>query len=159
MTAAFIEFEDVLVRGDRSPIPLGLTLVKALQPAFRLALSIKDTKPELAKHWLLENGFPKGAISYQHHRGPTEASMSDDELFSLHLDAVLVDIAVEFVVTASPARAALAMQRSITALLFGSPATARPEFRPGKTVKAWQDIEAEISRRSILTTSAITGED
>lgn len=159
MTAAFFEFEDVMARGDRTPIQLGITLVRLMRPGYRLILSTRESKPELINYWLMENGFPKDTFSYQYHRQVTEAEMSPDDIFSEHLDLALVHTSIELVVTASPSRAARAMQRSITALLFGSPATARPEFRPGREVRAWQEIEEEVSRRRILKTKATVGTD
>lgn len=150
MTFAFIEFEDVMARADRTPIVIGTNLVRTMRPAWRLGLSTRDTNPEMVKAWLMENGFNNDAFTYQFHRTSTEATASDDEMFDLHLDAMQANAPVELVVTASPARAARAMQRAIAAILFCSPATARPEFRPGKGLKAWQEIEEEVTKRRIL---------
>lgn len=159
MTFAFIEFEDVMARPDRTPIVLGVNLVRAMRPVWRLGLSTRDTRPELVKAWLMENGFSNDTFTYQFHRSAIEATADDDEMFDLHLDAMQANAPVELVVTASPARAARAMQRAITVLMFGSPATARPEFRPGKSMKSWQDIEEEVSKRRILRTKATVGTD
>ncbi|HET7110191.1 MAG TPA: hypothetical protein VFI41_04925 [Gemmatimonadales bacterium] len=155
MTAAFFDFEEVLARQTREPLALGLKLVRLVRPAFRLILSTEETQPELVQHWLLENALPRDTFAYQYHLLPDELELSEDEVFERHLDRALVHINIEMVVTASPTRAAIAMRRSITALLFASPATARPEFRPG--LRPWDEISEEVSRRRILRAKATVG--
>jgi hypothetical protein len=158
MTAAFFEFEEVLARPSREPIPLGITLLRLMRPGYRLILSTQETRPELIRWWVTEQGFPKGTFNYEYHQTPDEEGLDELDMFERHLEKALVHIPIELVVTANPSKAAIAMRRSITSLLFGSPATARPEFRPGRGVKAWGDIEAEVSRRRILKTKASAGE-
>lgn len=160
MTAAFFEFEEVLARLTREPIPLGITLLRLMRPGYRLILSTQETRPELIEWWLVEQGFPKGTFAYQYHQTPDEEGLDELEMFDRHLERALVHIPIELVITANPTKAAASMKRSITALLFSSPATARPEFRPGRGVRAWGDIEAEVSRRRILRTKAtVVGEN
>lgn len=154
MTFAFVEFEDVMVKADRTPIPLGLRMVRALRPVWRIMLSSQMHEPMALQNWLLVNGFPADFFSYRLHRMVTEATMEDDDLFLAHLELAQSQAPIELVVTASPRRAAMAMQRSITVVMYGSPATARPEFRPGRVNKAWDEIEEEVSRRRILATKA-----
>lgn len=157
MTFVFVEFEDVMARPDQSPIPAGLRLVRALRSNWRMALSTGMTK-DRAQNWLLVNGFPKDFFQYGYYRAVTEATLDDDDVFRAHLDMAQHNAPIELVVTASPARAAMAMRRSITALMYGSPATARPEFRPAKVNRAWSEIEEEVSKRRILTTKAVGNE-
>jgi hypothetical protein len=160
LTAAFFEFEEVLSKpfgGD--PIPMGITLLRLMRPGYRLILSSMQSEPALVERWLLVQGFPPDVFGYQYHLTPDEVDLSEDEVFERHLDKALVHIPIELVVTPSPSKAAICMRRSITSLLFGSPATARPEFRPGKNVRPWQEIEEEVSRRRILRTKASVGTD
>lgn len=155
---AFFEFEDVLVRSDGTPITLGVALLRLIRQGYRIALSTTADNLMRVQHWLLENGFPPDTVAYHHPRTAIEAELDDDELFLSHLDAVLFHAPVELVITASPHRAAMCLeQRSITALLFCSPATARPENRPG--LRSWDEIEEQVSRRRILRTKATVGED
>lgn len=158
MTAAFFEFEDVLARGDRSPIKLGVNLLRLMRPGYRLILSSAEKKPELIHWWLMEQGFPKDTFSYQYHLAADEEEMDEYELLEHHLNLALVNIPIELVITASPSKVAMCMKRSITGLLFGSPATARPENRPGGNVRPWEEIESEVTRRRILRTAATAGE-
>jgi len=158
VTAAFFEFEEVLARPSREPIQLGITLLRLMRPGYRLILSTQETRPELIRWWVTEQGFPKGTFAYEYHQTPDEEGLDELDMFERHLERALVHIPIELVITANPSKAAIAMRRSITSLLFGSPATARPEFRPGRGVKAWGDIEAEVSRRRILKTKASAGE-
>ena len=159
MTAAFFEFEEVLTNASREPIPLGITLLRLMRPGYRLILSTQEERPELVEWWLMEQGFPKDTFGYQYHLLPEEGELTELELFERHLDRALVHINIELVITANPAKAAICMRRSITSMLFNSPATARPEFRPGREVRAWQEIEEEVSRRRILKTKATVGSD
>ena len=155
---AYVEFEEVLARSDRTPIPLGLNLLRCLRSGYRIALSAYSTPGHLVDHWLLENGFPKDAVNYRAYPVPEDEGQSETEVFLAHLDAVLFHAPVELVVTASPVRASVAMNmRSLAVLLFASPATMRPENRPGR--RPWQEIEEEVSRRRILRTMATVGED
>lgn len=157
MTAAFFEFEEVLARPSREPIALGINLLRLMRPGYRLILSTREEKPELIHWWMMEQGFPKDTFSYEYHLTPDEAELDENELFERHLEKALVHIPIELVITASPAKAAMCMRRSVTALLFGSPATARPDFRPGRGVRPWAEVEEEVSRRRILKTKATMG--
>jgi hypothetical protein len=62
------------------------------------------------------------------------------------------------VLTASPARAARAMQRGVTALMFGHPATQRPDWRPGRQIRAWAEIEEAVTAARVHRTEAKTPE-
>ena len=155
---AYFDFEEVLERPDGTPIPLGMTLLRLLRQGYRIGLSSSSLPPAMLDHWLLSNGVPADTTAYRYTRAPDEADLDDDELFLHHLDLLLFHTPVELVVTASPHRAAAVMERySITALLFASPATARPENRPG--LRSWEEIEEQVSRRRILRTKASVGED
>ena len=141
-------------RADHTPIELGMSIVRCLKGGFRLALSSSGTDPELLQYRLRVQSFPKDFFTYVVMRGVTEAHLDDDDLFSAHLDTVRSDCTVELAVTASPARAARAMQRGVTAMMLGNPATAPPDFRPGRRVKAWAEIEEAVTLARVQTTDA-----
>ena len=153
-TFAFIEVEDVMERADHTPITLGCSIVRCLKGGFRLALSSRETNKELLQYRLRVQGFPTDFFTYTVLRGVTEAHLSDDDLFSAHLDTVRSDCTVELVVTASPTRAARAMQRGVTAMMVGNPATAPPSFRPGRRVRAWAEIEQAVTLSRVAQTDA-----
>jgi hypothetical protein len=159
-TFVFIELEDVMERADSTPIPTGLAIVRCLKAGYRLALSTRaqEQHKELVIHRLRVYGFPADFFTYVVARGVTEAQLGDDDLFSVHLDTVRSDCRVELAVTASPARAARAMHRGITAVMVGNPATAPPDFRPGRRVKAWAEIEEAVTLARVQTTEAIVPE-
>lgn len=159
MTAAFFELEDVLMNTSREPIPLGITLLRLMRPGYRLILSTYQDDPVYVKWWLMEQGFPADTFGYQYHLAPVEHDLTENGVFEAHLDRALVHIPIELVITASPAKAAICMRRSLISLLFSSPVTARPEYRPGPGVRPWQEIEEEVSRRRILKTKASVGTD
>jgi hypothetical protein len=158
LTAAFFELEEVLMNPAQEPIPLGIMLLRLMRPGYRLILSTYSDNPDYVHWWLMEQGFPKDTFGYQYHLRDIEEGLNENEIFEAHLDQALVHIPIELVITASPSKAAICMKRAITSMLFNSPATARPEFRPGRGVRAWQEIEEEVSRRRILKTKASVGD-
>jgi hypothetical protein len=149
-----VELEDVMAKADRAPIALGLMVVRCLKAQWRLALSTREQDTALLKHWLAVQGFPNDFFTYTLSRGVTEVHLGDDDLFAVHLDRVRSDANVELVVTASPARAARAMQRGLTAIMVGNPASAPPNFRPGRQVKAWAEIEEAVTLARVQHTEA-----
>lgn len=159
MTLALFEFEDVLVRRDYSPIPLGLVLLRSLKPAFKIAITAVMDRRDLLDHWLMENGFPGDFVSYRFLRQVTEANMDEVDLYDAHVELAQSIGPVELAVTAAPAKAARSMHRHVTTLLFASPATARPEYRPGHQLRGWADIEEEMTSQRILKTKAGHRED
>lgn len=142
-TFAFIEFEDVLARKDKTPIQLGLMLVRCLKSGFRLALSTRDRDQQILKHWLGVNGFSDDYFTLLLPRQVTEAHLEDDALFAAHLSDVRVNATVELAVTVSPTRAASAMRQNVPILLMGNPTTTPTEFLPSRR-REWAEIEAEV---------------
>lgn len=159
MTIALIDAPGVLRRQDGTPIPLGISLMRCLRPGYKLAVSTPDAGIENLERHLLENGIPHDAVAYRFARTPEREGLAEHELFDLHLELCQNIGPVELAVTASPTCAALAMARRVTALLFASPATARPEHRPGHRLRGWSEIEEELSGQRILRAKAAVGED
>lgn len=156
MTIAFIEFEDVLARRDRTPLPLGLQLFRLIRPAFKIAVTtMMDLgRKEYLDNWLMTNGLNRDAVTYRFFRQVTEATMDEVDLFDRHLEGAQSIGPVELAITASPQKAARAMHRHVTTLLYASPATARPEYRPGHSLRGWADIEEEMANQRVLKTKA-----
>lgn len=159
MTLAFFEFEDMLVRRDYTPIPTALTLLRCLKPAFKIAITTVLDRRDRLDYWLLENGFPEDFVNYRFLRQVTEAEMDEVDLFDAHLELAQSIGPVELAVTAHPGKAARSMHRHVTTILFASPATARPEYRPGHDLRGWAEIEAEMTSQRILKTKANRRED
>ena len=148
-STAVLCLEDVLCKGtppNGAPIWEGLQVYHALRSQFRVVIDSAHDDYTEAEHWLTVNGLRSHALLLT--LDATEEALEGPVLRQTHLAVWRSQgFDVGLYVTADPAVAALMMTAGVTTFLFGHPAYARPEFRPGteKGMKPWAAIEDEVT--------------
>lgn len=156
-----IAIEGVLARageGDNlvacQPLVAGLQIYRTLRRGYKVALLAHERDESKILHWLRTNDVSDyTTVLAGGGAGEAErpAARREEQLRTLRGRGYALDLVID----ASPAVIAKAMHMGITALLFASPAYARPEFRPDapRGIREWADMEGEIALQRELRTA------
>lgn len=141
---------DGVLRGYRNdePIPQGILITGALS-SWNTLTFITELSPNAAMQWINQNkvvDFDNVIDSSVHLEG--------EVLKHRQLTLARAKGTVDLVITSDPKLWAFAFDQGIPAMMFGVPSYLRAEFRPDapRGVRAWDDIEAAISKQNELRT-------
>lgn len=144
-----VELDGVL-RGNRNdePISQGIILVAQLAAYNQITLMTELNKAEAAQ-WVDVNKIVDFDNLFD-----SSMSLVDEELSHRQIKAARAKGNIDLFITANPKNWVYAFDLGIPALMFGSPAYIRPEFRPDapKKVRAWGDIEQAVKKQNELRT-------
>lgn len=135
-----------------APIQTGLKLLVGLSSMFKLVLLTDEEDMEVVDHFLKLNSINHHALLLGRH--PWQVTYDHVELRDAQLAELRgqLTLPVSMLVDPDPRVAVMAMNKGVVGLVFAHPQYQRPEFRPDalQGVKAWGDIEAEITEQKVL---------
>lgn len=141
---------DGVLRGHRNdePIPQGILITGALS-AYNQISFITELSPRAAEQWINQNkvvDFDNIITNSVHLEG--------EVLKERQLTLARAKGRVDLLITSNPKLWAFAFEQGIPSMMFGVPSYLRAEFRPDapKAVRAWDDIEAAITKQNELMT-------
>lgn len=135
-----IACEGVLRTPVGAPIQEGITLYRAMCAVSRVVLCLDTPLPNVDR-WLRDRG-----LTQHDHAMDSSVGYAGVDLRMRQIDIERVNGNIDLLIEPNPDRAATALQKGVTTLLFLPPKYMRPEFRPdlGRRVKPWAVIAAEL---------------
>lgn len=146
-----------------APIAEGFNLYQALVTTYRVAVVLDDTDTELAGMWLRKEGMRDFVLL--HPQRPVDRDMlgydrgTDLPPRMSQYRRLRGQGAVELVVDPDPAVVAGAMEMGLTAMLFGHPKMARPEFRDDyeRAPRPWDSLVAQVEYQRTVEIAGVEG--
>ena len=133
-----------------APIPEGFNLYQALVSTYRVAVVLDDEEQELAGLWLRKEGM-RDFVQLVPQRAVDRAMLGFDKGTNKpprlsQYRRLRGTGGIELVVDPDPAAVAGAMEMGVTAVLFGHPRIARPEFREDyeREPRPWASLVEQV---------------
>lgn len=143
-----VELEGVLRGQKDEPIPAGIIMVAQLA-AYNSITFMTELSKAQAEQWINVNKV----VDYDN-LIDSSVSLVGEELSQRQMKVARSKGTVDLFMTNNPVNWAKAFEQGIPSIMFGVPSYTRLEFRPDapKKVRAWNEIEAEITRQNELRT-------